>query len=172
MAHFAELDGNNIVLRALVVPDSEEHRGEDYLANEIGLGGRWIQTSINNRIRGVFAVPGAEYLPDLDKFMPLKPERNPSFIFDEEQWKWVYPIAEPEDADWVIGGAKQPEFEDVEIEIEGKLRQAKKPILPEDPKIYTWDEDSVSWKLQPKPTPPPTPEELEAMKAEQGTIEP
>lgn len=171
MAHFAELDEDNIVLRALVVPDSEEHRGEDYLANEIGLGGRWIQTSINNRIRGVFAMAGMEYLPDVDKFMPLKPEQNPSFIFDEEQWKWVAPISEPEDADLVIGGTKQPEFEDIEIEIEGEMRLVKKAILPEDPKIYTWDEESVSWILQLSP-PPFTPEELEAMKAEQGTIEP
>lgn len=165
MAHFAEIDENNIVIRALVVPDSEEHRGEDYLANEIGLGGRWVQTSITNRIRGVFALPGMEYLPDVDKFMPFKPEANPSFVFDEEQWKWVRPVAEPEDADWVIGGEKQPEVEDFEIEIDGELKQFKSPILPENPKIYVWNEEAVSWDLLP---PPPEPPAIE----EQGTIEP
>ncbi len=158
MAHFAELDESNIVLRALVVPDSEEHRGEDYLANEIGLGGRWIQTSINNRIRGVFAMAGMEYLPDVDKFMPFKPESNPSFIFDEEQWKWVHPIAEPEDADWVLDGVKQPEFEEFELEIDGEIKQLIRPILPENPKIYVWNEEAVVWDLLP---PPPTPDELE-----------
>lgn len=163
MAHFAELDENNIVTRALVVPNSEEHRGEDYLANEIGLGGRWIQTSINNRIRGVFAVVGMEYLPDVDKFMPFKPEANPSFIFDEEQWKWTYPIPEPEDADWVIDGKKQPELEDIEVEFEGEIRQAKKPILPEDPKIYAWDEESISWRLLPKPVLPSDAESVTKM---------
>lgn len=158
MAHFAELNENNIVTRVLVVPDSEEHRGEDYLANEIGLGGHWIQTSINNRIRGVFAMADMEYLPDVDKFMPLKPETNPSFIFDEEQWKWVHPIAEPEDADWVIGGTKQPQTEEFEIEIDGEIKQLIRPILPENPKIYAWNEEAVVWDLLP---PPPTPEELE-----------
>lgn len=158
MAHFAELDENNIVLRALVVPDSEEHRGEDYLANEIGLGGRWIQTSINNRIRGAFAMAGMEYLPDVDKFMPLKPEQNPSFIFDEEQWKWVYPVAEPEGADWVIGGVKQPQTEEFELEVDGEIKQFTRPILPENPKIYAWNEEAIAWDLLP---PPPTPEELE-----------
>ncbi len=51
MAHFAEIDGNGIVKQVLVVPDQQEHRGQDYLANDLGLGGTWIQTSYNHRIR-------------------------------------------------------------------------------------------------------------------------
>ena len=47
MAHFAELDENNVVTQVLVVPDEQEHRGEDFLANDLGLGGRWVQTSYN-----------------------------------------------------------------------------------------------------------------------------
>ena len=46
MAHFAKIDENNIVVDVLVVPNEEEHRGEEYL-NEIGFTGRWIQTSYN-----------------------------------------------------------------------------------------------------------------------------
>lgn len=61
MAHFAEIDDNNVVLRVLVVPNEFEERGEDYLANEIGLGGRWIQTSYNAKIRGKYAGIGDIY---------------------------------------------------------------------------------------------------------------
>ena len=47
MAHFAELDENNTVTRVLVVGDEEEHRGQEFLADDLGLGGTWIQTSYN-----------------------------------------------------------------------------------------------------------------------------
>lgn len=58
MAHFAELNAQNVVVRVVVVPDSEEHRGEAFLADDLGLGGRWIQTSYNGRIRGQYAGAG------------------------------------------------------------------------------------------------------------------
>ncbi len=46
MAHFAEIDPNGgTVLRVLVVSDEQEHRGQDFLANELGLVGVWVQTS-------------------------------------------------------------------------------------------------------------------------------
>lgn len=76
MAHFAELDQNNIVLRVLVVPDEQEHRGEQFLAEDLGLGGRWIQTSYNNRIRGVFAGPGFTYDPENDVFIAPPSEQT------------------------------------------------------------------------------------------------
>ncbi len=47
MAHFAQIDENNIVTQVLVVPDNAEDRGQDYLANDLGLGGTWVQTSYN-----------------------------------------------------------------------------------------------------------------------------
>jgi hypothetical protein len=70
MAHFAQIDENNIVVSVLVVPDSEEHRGQEYLAEDLNLGGRWIQTSYNSRIRGSFASIGHTYDEDLDEFIP------------------------------------------------------------------------------------------------------
>ncbi len=42
MAHFARIE-NNTVQEVLVVPDQEEHRGQEFLANDLGLGGTWIQ---------------------------------------------------------------------------------------------------------------------------------
>lgn len=45
MAHFAEIE-NGIVTRVLVV-DNSITDGQNYLANELGLGGIWVQTSYN-----------------------------------------------------------------------------------------------------------------------------
>ena len=47
MAHFAELDENNIVVRVIVVSDEDEIDGENFCHNL--LGGRWKQTSYNTR---------------------------------------------------------------------------------------------------------------------------
>jgi hypothetical protein len=55
MAHFAEIDSDNKVLRVLVVDNSQEHRGQEFLANDLGLGGTWIQTSYNANFGGKYA---------------------------------------------------------------------------------------------------------------------
>ena len=73
MAHFAEIDPNGgTVLRVLVVPDEQEHRGQDFLANELGLGGVWIQTSYNNNIRYKYAGIGDTYDATRDAFIAPK----------------------------------------------------------------------------------------------------
>jgi hypothetical protein len=68
MAHFAEINSNNVVLRVLVVSNEQEHRGQDFLANDCGLGGTWIQTSYNGNIRGKFAGEGDIYDEVNDEF--------------------------------------------------------------------------------------------------------
>ena len=55
MAHFAEIDSSNKVIRVLVVPNEFENRGNDYLSNELGLGGTWVQTSYNANFGGKYA---------------------------------------------------------------------------------------------------------------------
>jgi hypothetical protein len=55
MAHFAEIDSNNKVLRVLVVDNSQESRGQEFLANDCNLGGTWIQTSYNANFGGKYA---------------------------------------------------------------------------------------------------------------------
>jgi hypothetical protein len=76
MAHFAEIDENNIVLRVLVVDNSQEHRGQDFLANEMGFGGTWIQTSYNRNFRGIYAYVGCLYDPVEDVFKILETEET------------------------------------------------------------------------------------------------
>jgi hypothetical protein len=69
MAHFAEIDKDGFVLRVLVVDDSQEHRGQEFLAEDLGLGGTWVQTSYNANIRGKYAGIGDRYDKDKDVFI-------------------------------------------------------------------------------------------------------
>ena len=68
MAHFAEIK-DNIVQRVLVVNDNDEHRGQEFLAEDLGLGGTWIQCSYNGRIRGCYPGIGFIYDPVADVFV-------------------------------------------------------------------------------------------------------
>jgi hypothetical protein len=90
MAHFAEIDQNGIVLRVLVVPNSEEMDGQNYLANVLGLGGNWIQTSYHGNIRKNFAGIGDTYDADRDAFIAPEPEN--AIGFDEEKCQWIVPV--------------------------------------------------------------------------------
>jgi hypothetical protein len=95
MAHFAEIDENGVVLRVLVVPDAQENRGQDYLANDCALGGTWVQTSYNARIRKNYAGIGMSYDAARDAFIHEQP--YPSWILDEETCLWQAPTPQPDD---------------------------------------------------------------------------
>ena len=96
MAHFAELDENNTVLRVIVVADSDildesgqesEEKGIEFCLNLFG-GHQWLQTSINRRIRVNFAEEGMIYVEEHDAFMPQKP--YPWYEFGED-YQWYRP---------------------------------------------------------------------------------
>jgi hypothetical protein len=89
MAHFAEIDANNIVIRVLVVPDEEEHRGQEFLADDLGLGGTWIQTSYNNNIRKQFA--GVDFTYDAVNDVFIAPQPKPWFVLNDT-FDWECPI--------------------------------------------------------------------------------
>ena len=94
MAHAAEVvDG--IVTRVLVVPDDQEHRIQDFLANDLGLGGTWVQTSYNATIRKNYAGIGMTYDADRDAF--IAPQPFASWILNEETCRWEAPVAYPTD---------------------------------------------------------------------------
>ena len=95
MAHFAQIDENNIVTQVLVVPDNAEDRGQDYLANDLGLGGTWVQTSYNSRIRKNYAGVGFVYDSVLDAF--IAPQPYDSWTLNETTCKWEAPVAYPTD---------------------------------------------------------------------------
>lgn len=94
MAHFAQIDENNIVQQILVVPDEQQHRGNDYLSTDLGLGGVWVQTSYNGNIRKMFAGVGYSYHTELDIFLPPKPFN--SWVLNETKGEWESPVPRPE----------------------------------------------------------------------------
>jgi hypothetical protein len=75
MAHFAQIE-NNIVTQVLVVDNAQEHRGQEFLANDLGLGGTWVQTSYNGNIRGKYAGIGDIYDPIDDVFRAQEEDIN------------------------------------------------------------------------------------------------
>jgi len=89
MAHFAEVNNRNEVVRVLVVPDSQEHRGQEFLANDLNLGGRWIQTSYNGNIRKNYAGIGYYYDENRDAFIAPRP--TPEHELNEETCRWELP---------------------------------------------------------------------------------
>ncbi len=119
MAHFAEIDENNIVTRVLVVGDDQEHRGQEFLADDLGLGGTWKKTSYNThggvhtnggtQFRKNYAGIGYTFDATLDAFIPPKPFA--SWTLNEDTCNWEAPVAMP----------------------------------IEEGKVFTWDEDTTSW---------------------------
>ncbi len=101
MAHFAELDENNTVIRVVVVDNDKCLAGDGTESEAVGasycssiLGGRWIQTSYNSKIRKNFAGQGFVYDDGMDAFVPPKP--FPSWTLDAESCQWLPPVPFPE----------------------------------------------------------------------------
>lgn len=87
MAHFAEIDNNNKVLRVLVVHNDLEHRGAEFLSQDLGFGGTWIQTSYNGNFRKNYAGVGYTYDANRDAFIAPKPDN--AIGFDEDTCQWI-----------------------------------------------------------------------------------
>ena len=121
MAHFAQLDGNNVVTQVIVVDNKDCSDANGVEKESIGiafcerlLGGTWKQTSYNGNMRKNYAGIGYTYNADIDAFVPPKPFA--SWILDNDTAQWNAPVAMPEDA-----GTGEP------------------------PKMYSWDEATTSW---------------------------
>ena len=88
MAHFAELDENNIVLRIVHVPEEHALWAQDYLANDMGYNGRWVQTTSNKKLWKAFAQPGYIWVEGPDLFVAPQPHKN--WVLNSN-WDWVPP---------------------------------------------------------------------------------
>lgn len=115
MAHFAEIDENNIVLQVIVGVD-EPLDGEAIYHEQTGT--TWKKTSYNTHggqhllggspFRKNYAGIGYTYDTQRDAFIPPKP--YPSWIIDEQTCQWNPPV-----------------------------------VYPSDSKMYSWDESTTSW---------------------------
>lgn len=97
MAHFAELDSNNKVLRVVVISneDLKDNNGEEQedigiqvCKNIFGADTNWIQTSYSSKFRKCYAGIGSTYDPVLDIFIPVQPA--PWFVLTENH-DWICP---------------------------------------------------------------------------------
>jgi len=116
MAHFVEIDSNNMVLRVIVVADEDTADGDGNEVDSIGeafcndlLGGTWKRTSYNNNYRVRYAATeGTIYDAGRDAF--IRPSPFPSWVINEDTVDWEAPTPYPDDG-----------------------------------KDYYWDEDTTSW---------------------------
>ena len=131
MAHFAELDENDTVLRVIVVSDENAIDGEVFCNNL--LGGSWKQTSYNTHggvhydpdtgipddgvaFRKNYAGKGYVFDDGRNAFMTAQP--YPSWTLDEDTCYWEPPVPKP---------------------------------LPKFGGYYKWDEPTVNWVFIPYP---------------------
>ena len=117
MAHFAELNENNIVKQVIVINNAVLLNADNNESEVIGIdfceslyGHRdWVQTSYNGNIRYNFAGQGYTYDEDNDAFYAPQPFASWSL---NENYIWEAPIP-----------------------------------MPEDDNIYAWDEENQEWKI-------------------------
>ena len=117
MAHFAQLDENNIVTQVIVVHNNElldengvenESKGVAFCKSLYGWNTNWVQTSYNGNIRKNYAGIGYTYDPGRDAF--ISPQPFPSWVLNEDNCQWQAPTPTPTDG-----------------------------------KLYRWDEATLSW---------------------------
>ena len=93
MAHFAEIDSDNKVIRVIVVSNDLEANGAQWCHDTFG--GTWVQTSYNATIRKNYAGQGYTWDPVRDAFIP--PQPYPSWLLNEDTCRWEPPVPMPQD---------------------------------------------------------------------------
>lgn len=101
MAHFAEIDGNGVVQRVIVVGNKDTSDANGVEKESIGqafcerlFGGNWVQTSYNGNFRKRYAGIGYKYDAALDAF--VAPQPYPSWTLDANA-DWQAPVPMPTD---------------------------------------------------------------------------
>ena len=102
MAHFAEIDQNNTVLRVIVVENKDTSTPDGTEVESIGVafcqrlfGGNWVKTSYNGNIRKNYAGVGYTYDSGRDAFILPKPFN--SWVLNENTCQWEAPTPMPTD---------------------------------------------------------------------------
>jgi hypothetical protein len=89
MSHWAEVNADNIVVRVLVGNNNDPIGDEGYQWLIDNLGGTWIKTSYNNKIRYNYAGVGYTYDEVNDAFIAPKPVCGHSeLILNTATYRW------------------------------------------------------------------------------------
>lgn len=112
MAHFAQINSDNVVTQVIVVSNADCGGGEYPGSDPIGaafcntlLGGTWKQTSYNGNFRKRYAGIGYTFNEALDAFVAPKP--YPSWTLNAETADWEAPVARPAEGVWTWNEANQ-----------------------------------------------------------------
>jgi hypothetical protein len=139
MAHYAQIDENNIVTQVIVVANEDiqdangvevEEIGVAFCKKLLGAETNWKQTSYNNNFRVRYAGIGYSFSEELNAFIPPKPFA--SWVLVEETADWQSPL----------GAA--PELTEAQIEARS---------------FYRWNEEAhqadntTGWVLETPPAP-------------------
>jgi hypothetical protein len=143
MAHFAQIDSDNIVTQVIVVADSDaakdagqgwstwnEAAGIAFCRSVLGDDTTWVQTKEDGSIRFRYADIGMKYDSTNDVFYDQQPYA--SWVLNTSTWVWDAPVALPDDAGY--DDADNPE------EILDQTKRIRTEYVR-----YTWDEGSTSW---------------------------
>ena len=99
MAHFAQLDENNVVTKVIVVSNDDtsdsngtetESIGVAFCQKLLGASTNWKQTSYNGNFRVRYAGIGYSYNESLNAFVP--PQPHASWTLDNDTADWVSPL--------------------------------------------------------------------------------
>jgi hypothetical protein len=139
MAHYAQIDENNIVTQVIVVANEDiqdangvevEEIGVAFCKKLLGAETNWKQTSYNNNFRVRYAGINYSFNEELNAFIPPKPW--PSFVLNEETADWQSPLG------------PAPELTEEQIAARS---------------FYRWDEEAyqedntIGWVLETPPAP-------------------
>lgn len=107
MAHFAQLDENNVVQQVIVIANEDcgggdyptaDQPGQEFIAS-LGLPGTWKQTSYNNNFRKHYAGIGYTYDEVNDVFISPRPFASWNL---DSNFDWQAPVAMPtEGGPWI-----------------------------------------------------------------------
>ena len=150
MAHFAELDSDNKVIRVIVISNEDvDANGGDLHADAETFvasivphsenGVAWKQTSYNHSFRKQFAGAGTIYDASKDKF--LAPQPYPSWSLDSND-DWQAPVTFPNTVD--IGGFRaNATWDESNRRWIGKtFDHSTDPVTETD---YVWDATNLKW---------------------------
>ena len=149
MAHFAELDNNNIVLRVVVVGndvttaagplgDNDMHVDGEAWCIDFFKGGIWKQTSYNNNFRKQYCGAGYTFDSVKDKF--ISPQPFTSWALDAED-DWQAPVTYPTITTY---GSNDPL--DVYFISWDETNQKWTATDSEDPvNNFNWDASALAW---------------------------
>jgi hypothetical protein len=146
MAHFAELDINNTVIRVLTACNQDIANNGGELSEQAALhfqslnnfspnGVKWVQTSYNSNFRKTYASIGMKYNSNLDMFISQQPYSSWTLNSNGD---WIAPVLYPT---IIVNEQNKRFFIDWD---ESNLRWTAKD---QENNAYIWNSNTSTWSI-------------------------